>query len=123
MKRLNRRFAVVAAAAAVLAVAIFVGIAQAVSGSESSVSGAIAKKARAAAVVAAGGGTAGEVERQDEGAAGVYEVEVRRADGSQIEVHLDAQLKPVGVVEDDDKGSEKGSDNGSDKGEGGGSDG
>src|SRR4029453_7885598 len=100
MKRLNRRLAVVAAAAAVLAVAIFVGIAQAVSGSESSVSGAIAKKARAAAVVAAGGGTAREVERQDEGGAGVYEVEVRRAAGSQVEVHLDAQLTPVGVVAD-----------------------
>ena len=43
-----------------------------------------------------------EVERQDGDGAGVYEVEVRRADGSQVEIHLDAQFEPVGSAPDDD---------------------
>jgi len=38
--------------------------------------------------------------------AGVYEVEVHRPDGSQIEVHLNGQFQPVGTVADDDSGSE-----------------
>ena len=53
------------------------------------------------AVKAAGGGKALEVELQDDGA-GVYEVEVRRENGSQIEVHLDAQFQSVGTAADDD---------------------
>ena len=32
-------------------------------------------------------------------------MEVRREDGSQIEVHLDAQFQSVGTAADDDKGS------------------
>ena len=53
-----------------------------------------------------------EVERQDGDGAGVYEVEVRRADGSQIEVHLDGSYRPVGSVADDDNGAEQDSDTG-----------
>jgi uncharacterized membrane protein YkoI len=107
MKRPNRRIVVVGAAAAVLAVAAGAGIAQAVSGSEESVPGAIAQKARVAAVAATGGGTALEVERQDGDGAGVYEVEVRRPDGSTVEVHLDARFRAVGTVADDDTGPEQ----------------
>jgi uncharacterized membrane protein YkoI len=114
MKRANRRIAAVGAATAVLAVATGAGIAQAVSGSEESVPGAIAQKARVAAVAATGGGTALEVERQDGDAAGAYEVEVRRPDGSAVEVHLDARFRAVGTVADDDMGSEQDGSGGSD---------
>jgi uncharacterized membrane protein YkoI len=65
-------------------------------------------------VVAAGGGTAREVERQGEDGPGAYEVEVQRADGSQVEVRLDARLRPVAVVADDDTSSDKGEAEGSD---------
>ena len=100
--RTKRTLLVAAIAALVLVAAAGAGIAKAVSGSDETVSGPAAGKA--AAVKAAGGGKALEVELQDDGA-GVYEVEVRREDGSQIEVHLDAQFQSVGTAADDDTGS------------------
>ena len=48
-----------------------------------------------------------EVEGQDGDGAGVYEVEVRRADGSQVEIHLNAAFEPVGQQADDDKGEKE----------------
>ena len=45
-----------------------------------------------------------EVERQDDDGAGVYEVEVRREDGSEVEIHLDAQFQQVGTATNDDAG-------------------
>jgi hypothetical protein len=98
----------------VLAVAAGAGIAKAVSGSDEPVAGPTASKAAAAAVKAAAGGKALEVERQDDDGAGVYEVEVRRDDGSQLEVHLDAQFQPVGTQADDDTGSASEEDGSSD---------
>lgn len=96
-----------AAALSALAVAGGAGVAQAVSsGDETPVTGSAAKKAAAAALDAAGGGTVLEVERQDGDGAGAYEVEVRREDGSQVEIHLSAQFEPVGSAADDDTGSE-----------------
>ena len=102
--RTKRTLLVAAIAALVLVAAVGAGIAKAVSGSDETVSGPAASKAAAAAVKAAGGGKALGVELQDDGA-GVYEVEVRREDGSQIEVHLDAQFQSVGTAADDDTGS------------------
>jgi hypothetical protein len=102
--RTKRTLLVAAIAALVLVAAVGAGIAKAVSGSDETISGPAASKAAAAAVKAVGGGKALEVELQDDGA-GVYEVEVRREDGSQIEVHLDAQFQSVGAAADDDKGS------------------
>ena len=103
--RTKRTLLIAAIAALVLVAAVGAGIAKAVSGSDETVSGPAATKAAAAAAVkAAGGGKALEVELQDDGA-GVYEVEVRREDGSQIEVHLDAQFQSVGTAADDDTGS------------------
>ena len=102
--RTKRTLLVAAIAALVLVAAVGAGIAKAVSGSDETFSGTAADKAAAAAVEAAGGGKAHEVELQDDGA-GVYEVEVRREDGSQIEVHLDAQFQSVGTAADDDTGS------------------
>jgi peptidase YpeB-like protein len=107
--RRNRRHALVAGgivAAAILAVG-GVGIAQAVSGdSETPVTGAAAEHAKAAALDTAGGGTVLEIEHQDGDGAGVYEVEVRRTDGSTVEVHLDGQFRQVGSARDDDSGAE-----------------
>ena len=102
--RTKRTLLIAAIAALVLVAAVGAGIAKAVSGSDETVSGPAATKAAAAAVKAAGGGKALEVELQDDGAGG-YEVEVRREDGSQIEVHLDAQFQSVGTAADDDTGS------------------
>ena len=114
MKR-NRRLTLIAGAlAATTALAIGgPGIARAVGGgSEAPVNGPAAERAKAAALDTAGGGTVLEVERQDDDGAGVYEVEVRRADGSTVEIHLDAQFLQVGSAPDDDSGA--GDDGGSD---------
>lgn len=85
------------------------GIAQAVGGDDDEqVTGPAADRAASAAVRVAGGGKVTEVERNDEGGTG-WEVEVRRADGSQVEVHLDDSFKRTGVQPDDD-GAERGED-------------
>ena len=110
--KLNRRIIAIAVAAIAVLAAGGVGIAQAVGGSEEQVNGPEAEKAKAAALDAAGGGTVLEVERQDEDGAGVYEVEVRRSDGSQVEIHLDDRYQPVGTAPDDDTGSESEDDEG-----------
>jgi hypothetical protein len=104
---INRKVLAVAAAVAVLA-AGGVGIAYAVGGgdSEEQVTGPSAEKAEAAALDAVGGGTVLEAEYQEAGGAGVYEVEVERPDGSQVEVHIDDQFQPVGTAADDDSGAE-----------------
>ena len=54
------------------------------------------------ALAAAGGGTVRGVERQDGDDPGVDEVEVRRTDGSEVDVLLDAHFGPVGRTADDD---------------------
>jgi hypothetical protein len=84
------------------------GIAWATAGdAESPVTGAAAEQAKRAALAEAGGGRVTEVERQDGDGAGVYEVEVERTDGTQVEMHLDASFRPVGSAADDDTGSEE----------------
>ena len=54
---------------------------------EKPVTGAAATKAKAAAVQAAGGGTAGEVTTDFTGDG--YEVTVTKSDGTSVEIHLD----------------------------------
>lgn len=54
---------------------------------EQAVTGAAAEKAKAAAVKAAGGGTAGAVTTDYFGHG--YEVTVTKSDGSKVEIHLD----------------------------------
>ena len=104
--KLNRRIAMIVSGIAVLAAA-GAGIAKAVGvGDDEQVTGPAAGQAKAAALKAAGGGTVLEVERQDGDGAGVYEVEVRRTDGKQVEIHLNAAFEPVGTLADDDTGSE-----------------
>ena len=55
---------------------------------EKAVTGAAAAKARAAAVKAVGGGTAGAVTTDFTGNG--YEVTVAKSDGSKVEVHLNS---------------------------------
>ena len=102
--RRKRVIVVAVVASAVLAVG-GAGIAKAVSGSSSeTVEGPAAQKAASAAVQAVGGGHALEVEYQDGDSPGGYEVEVRKADGSHVEVHLNGRFEPVGTRTDDDSG-------------------
>ncbi len=58
---------------------------------EKSVTGTAAAKARAAAVKAVGGGTAGPVTTDFTGSG--YETTVTKSDGSKVEVHLNASFK------------------------------
>lgn len=106
--KFNRKIAMIVGAIAVLTAA-GAGIARATGvGDGEQLTGPSAEQAKAAALKAAGGGTVLEVESQDGDGAGVYEVEVRRADGSQVEIHLNAAFEPVGTAPDDDKGEREG---------------
>jgi hypothetical protein len=60
---------------------------------EKPVTGADAMKAQAAAVKAAGGGTAGDVTTDYFGNG--YEVTVTKSDGSKIEIHLDGSFQAM----------------------------
>ena len=103
---INRKVVAIAAAVAVLA-AGGVGIAYAVGGgdSEEQVTGPSAEKAKAAALDAVGGGTVTSVEQEDGDDSGVYEVEVQRPDGSQVEVAISDRYQSLGTEADDDTGS------------------
>jgi uncharacterized membrane protein YkoI len=89
-----------------LAVAMAGGIAAAAAGADTDqeLTGATRDRAVAAALAATGGGTILETEAGDDGAA--YGVEVRLADGRQVEVNLDESFKVVGQEADEDKPGE-----------------
>jgi hypothetical protein len=114
LMRINRK--TVAAGAAVAALATGgVGIANAVGGgSEDQLSGPSAERAKSAALEVVGGGSVTEVERQDGDGDGAFEVEVRRPDGSQVEVHLDLGYNALGTAADDDYDSGEDEDAGDD---------
>ena len=78
------------------------GVALAVSGGDDDapLTGSNLDRATAAALEATGGGTVTETEVGDDGAA--YGVEVRLADGTQVEVNLDDHFEVVGQEQDDD---------------------
>lgn len=65
---------------------------------ERPITGAALDRAGAAALAHTGGGRVTETEAGDE--EGAYEVEVTRADGSQVDVHLDAQFDVLGTEGD-----------------------
>ena len=70
--------------------------------SEERLTGLDAQKAKSAAIAAVGGTLTG-IERDDGyGTSGVYEVEVTRNDGSELEVHLDGDYDVVGKEADED---------------------
>ena len=63
-------------------------------GHEQAVTGAAADKAKAAAIKAVGGGTAGGVTTDYFGNG--YEVTVTKSDGSKVEIHLDSSFDAMG---------------------------
>ena len=100
---INVRTLVIGAALAMLLALGGAGIAYANGGdSEEQLTGPDAQKAKSAAIAAVGGGTVTEVERDDGNGTGVFEVEVERDGGSQVEVHLDGDLNVVGQQADED---------------------
>jgi hypothetical protein len=98
-----RRKVVIAAGAAVVLAAGGVGIANAVAGSdgEGGATGPDAQRAEAAALRLIPGGTANAVERDSENGA-TWEVEVRRPDGSTVDVRLDERFNLVVAELDSD---------------------
>jgi hypothetical protein len=93
-------------AAAGLAAAMAGGVAAAPAGGDpdQQLTGATRDRAVAAALAATGGGTVLETEAGDDGAA--YGVEVRLADGRQVEVQLDQAFRVVGREADEDRPGE-----------------
>ena len=87
-----------------LALAVIVGGAGVVvatgGDSDQPITGPALDKAIEAALEHTGGGTVTETEAGDDGAA--YGVEVRRDDGSQVEVNLDENFNVIGQEADDD---------------------
>jgi uncharacterized membrane protein YkoI len=106
---INVRTLVIAAAVVAMLVALGgAGIAYANgTDSEEQLTGPEADKAKSAAIAAVGGGTLTEVERDDGDGTGVYEVEVTREDGSQLEVYLDGDYNVVGQQADEDGPNDK----------------
>ena len=105
---MNARTLAIAAAVATLVVLGGAGIAYANGGgSEEQLTGPDAEKAKSAAIEAVGGGSVTEVERDDGYGTGVFEVEVKRDDGSQVEVHLDGDYSVVGQEADEDGPSDQ----------------
>jgi uncharacterized membrane protein YkoI len=109
---INVRTLMIAAAVAMLLALGGAGNAYANGGdSEEQATGPEAEKAKSAAIAAVGGGTVTEVERDDGddgyGTSGVYEVEVKREDGTQLEVHLDGNYDVVGQEADEDGSSDE----------------
>jgi hypothetical protein len=88
--------------AAGLAVAVAGGVAAAATGGDADqeLTGTTRDRAVAAALAATGGGTVLETEAGDDGAA--YGVEVRLAEGRQVEIHLDKSFRVVGQEADED---------------------
>ena len=92
----------VGGAAAVVAIGAgsFLGIAAATGGDDEPLQGDTKDRAAAAALASTGGGMVTETEAGDDGAA--YDVEVKKRDGSQVEVQLDADFHVIGSAVDDD---------------------
>jgi hypothetical protein len=67
-------------------------------GTDKAITGSALDRATAAALQHTGGGKVTETEAGDE--EGAYEVEVTRADGSQVDVHLDKGFHVIGSAGD-----------------------
>ncbi len=66
---------------------------------DKAISGQALDRASAAALAETGGGNVTETEVGDE--EGAYEVEVTRADGSQVDVHLNESFSVLGTEDED----------------------
>jgi hypothetical protein len=89
---------------AIAVVAGGTGLAIAGGGDDRPLSGSDLEQATAAALTHTGGGTVIESEIGDDGAA--YGVEIRRDDGTVVEVALDPSFHVIGTTSDDDGGVE-----------------
>ena len=69
-------------------------------GTEVPITGAALEQATQAALLATGGGTVVETEQGDEES--FYEVEVRKLDGTSVDVQLDENFQLVEISPDDD---------------------
>jgi uncharacterized membrane protein YkoI len=98
------RTKIVAGSVVALAVAgAATGVGVASGGDDRPIQGTDRDRATAAALASVGGGSVVETEIGDGGAA--YSVEVRRTDGSVVEVQLDARFRVIGTEADDDTGT------------------
>src|SRR5687767_14867764 len=98
---MRRRTMVIAASMAAVAALAVGGVAWATSGGdEAPLSGDAKTQAVEAALAHVGGGTVVETEAGDDGAA--YGVEIRLADGTVVEVHLDRSFAVASSESDDD---------------------
>lgn len=107
---MRTRLIKIGAGAVVLAALAGGGVGWATSGDDDDqpATGPAAERARAAALAHVGGGTVIGVERESEGDA-AWEVEVRRADGSVLELVLDERYSVVAdATEGADDGEEPG---------------
>ena len=93
------RNALIAGGAVVILAAGGVGVANAVSNGDGGATGPDAEQAKAAALRFIPGGTATAVERDGEKGA-TWEVEVRRPDGSTVDVRLGASYEKVAIDAD-----------------------
>ncbi|HME15847.1 MAG TPA: hypothetical protein VKG83_10445 [Mycobacterium sp.] len=92
---MNRRTKIgIGAAGVFVLAAVGTGIGYA---DEPQITGPAADQARAAAVKAVPGSTAGEVEAETNEGAAVYGVIVTRSDGTKLEVHLDKGYNFLGT--------------------------
>ena len=91
---------IVSGVTAVAAIGIGTGVGIASGGDDRPLRGTDYDRATAAALEHVGEGSVTETEAGDGGAA--YEVEIRRPDGSQVEVQLDANFEVMGAEADDD---------------------
>lgn len=101
---MRRRTRWIAAAGLAVAMAGVVAAAATDGDSDRELPGSTRDRAVAAALAATGGGTVLETEAGDDGAA--YGVEVRLADGRQVEVQLDQAFRVVGREADEDRPGE-----------------
>jgi hypothetical protein len=94
-----------AAAVVVIGVGSFFGIAAATGGDDDQeLTGSARDRAIEAALASTGGGKVLETEAGDDGAA--YSVEVRRPDGTVVEVQLDSGFHVTHSASDDDGGGQ-----------------
>ena len=108
---MRRRTALVAAVATLALAGGGIGVGIAASGGDDGdrrATGPGAERARAAALAHLPGGTATAVERETEGGA-AWEVEVRRPDGTTVDVLLDDRLTVL-ATEDDVEDADDGED-------------
>jgi len=114
----NRTKALIAGAGVAAALGVGTTVAAAGGGddTEAPITGTNLERASAVALEHTGGGRVTETETGDEES--LYEVEVTRDDGSQVDVQLDADFKVVGDEVDDDSSEDEGEDVGEGEGDG-----